>query len=353
MATNTKARELLWPQSADILVRAVFLYVGQGDSTIVFVKNGSDYEVLLVDINQDRKNGGIDVPRLVKDLLGGKSLYAFLNTHPHEDHVFGVGALGKQVVIDRVWHSGFSPGKDANPGYEDMKELIKEVKKRNGDTSVRFLRGSRSEEPLCDAMMHVLAPAEHVAEDIAEEDKDRRRALIHENCVVVKIGKESAWILLTGDADKPAFEKHITDYHKDRLGSQVLSASHHGSISFFKDKDDDEPYLAGLAAIDPTDVVLSAPTQKESKHGHPDSDAVELYEDHVGADHVYHTGDERYSFIVDILNDGTVKAVEPDNGELSTEYALDEEGGDDNGKGKGPFIRPKTATGDTTPRKFG
>ena len=52
-----------------------------------------DFKVLLVDINMGRKNGGIDVPRLVKDLLGEQSLTAFVNTHPHDDHVCGVDTL--------------------------------------------------------------------------------------------------------------------------------------------------------------------------------------------------------------------------------------------------------------------
>lgn len=354
MANSTKARQSLWPNNPHIVVRAAFLYVGQGDSTVLLIRDGYGYKVVVVDINLDRKNGGIDVPKLVKDLLQDQHLYAFLNTHPHEDHLCGTGKLAEAVVIERVWHSGFSPGKDANPGYDSLLDLIKDVKKRNGEEAVRQLRGSRSSEALCDATIHVLAPAEHVVEDIKEEDKDKRRALIHENCIVVKIGTKGGWVLLTGDADKPAFQNHITEYHNDRLPSQILSASHHGSRSFFKDKEEDDPYLDGLKAINPTDVVVSAPTQKESKHGHPDTDAMKLYANHVGESRVYHTGDERYTYMVDIMDDGSVTEVRNDDGELSAEYALSEDDdGGGGGKAVGPFIRPKNATGDTAPRKFG
>ena len=335
-------------------MRAAFLYAGQGESTVLLVRSGQGYCVLLIDINLDRKNGGIDVPRMMRDLLGGDSLYALLNTHPHEDHLCGLGDLIDQVVVDRVWHSGFSPGRDPNPGYDDLRSLIADVKKRKGNDAVRILRGSRSEESLCDATMHVLAPADHVAEDIAEEDRDKRRAMIHENCIVVKIGKRPGWILFTGDADKKAFETHITPYHKDRLQSHVLSAAHHGSRSFFKDKEEDDPYLHGLHSINPKDIIVSAPTSKESKHGHPDVDAMGLYADHVGVERVHHTGAERISFIVDILDDGSVTEVKPDNGELSAKYALaEDEGGDDGATRKGPFVSPRSATGDHTPRKFG
>jgi beta-lactamase superfamily II metal-dependent hydrolase len=355
MPNYTKAYQTLWPNNSKIAVRTAFLYVGQGDSTILFIRNGTDYKVILVDINLDCKNGGIDVPRLVKDLLEGKALHAFLNTHPHEDHLCGIGELTNKVAIDNVWHSGFSPGRNANPGYDDLKVLIAKVRKEKGENAVRQLRGSRDPENIFDVEMHVLAPAEHVVEDIKEEDPDKRRALIHENCIVVKFGKHNGWILLTGDADKPAFENNITKYHSNRLPSQILSASHHGSRSFFKNKEDDEPYLDSLKAINPSAVVISAPTQQESKHGHPDADAMELYKKHVGTDNVYHVGAERYSYLVDIMDDGSITEVKNDEGKLSAEYGLDEEndGDDGGGRSSGPFVRPKSPTGDSAPRKFG
>lgn len=80
------ARDLLWPSDSDILVRIVFLYVGQGESTIVLAADGATYRSFLVDINCDAERKGIDVPRLMKDLLSGAVLDVFVNTHPHNDH---------------------------------------------------------------------------------------------------------------------------------------------------------------------------------------------------------------------------------------------------------------------------
>jgi hypothetical protein len=172
----------------------------------------------------------------------------------------------------------------------------------------------------------------------------------------VKFGVEGAWILISGDADRDAFEKHITAYHRERLSAFALGASHHGSRTFFKCDEDDDPYLEGIRAIDPVSVIVSAPTQAESCHGHPHDDAMELYENHVGEDHVHHTGEERYSFIVDIYRDGTYGEVTDDGGRLSEEYGLGEDdggGGTANAKSAGPFVRPKQETGDRTPRKYG
>ncbi len=56
-----------------------------------------------------------------------------------------------------------------------------------------------------------------------------------------ELEKDDTRILFTGDADRTAWEDHITDHHKDRLPSKILNASHHGSRTFFKhDKDDED-----------------------------------------------------------------------------------------------------------------
>ena len=75
--------------------------------------------------------------------------------------------------------------------------------------------------------------------------------------------------MIPGDADRDAFEKHIAEYYKERLGAVVLAASHHGSRTFFRYNESDDPYKDALDYIDPDYVVVSAPTQQESRHGHP------------------------------------------------------------------------------------
>ena len=127
---TTVAREVLWPSDKNILVRVAFLYVGQGASAIVFFANGGGYDVWVVDINLDSTNGGIDVPRLVADLLEGQDLAAFANTHPHNDHLCGVSELSDKVTIKEVLHSGHIPSKKYGSKYEDLQKVIKKVKRR-------------------------------------------------------------------------------------------------------------------------------------------------------------------------------------------------------------------------------
>ncbi|MBI1349460.1 competence protein ComEC [bacterium] len=302
------AQDVLWPTDPNVLVRVGMLYVGQGDSSVVIVKDGSGYKSVLIDINRDKEgNHGINIPKLMKDLLRDQDgrLDLFVNTHPHNDHLDDITALSEAVDIHEVWESGHVPGKDDRGSYDELQAVIKKVKKQHGNEAASELAASRTSIPFGDAEIYVLSPATYVKDSIADEEESGRRRRIHEHCGVLRFGKDATWVLFTGDADRTAWEEHITDYHADRLPSQILSAAHHGSRTFFKDDEDDVPYMKALETIDPDYVIISAPKQSESRHGHPHDDAMQLYEDHVGKDNVLHCGANRECYICDIFTDGT------------------------------------------------
>lgn len=153
--------------------------------------------------------------------------------------------------------------------------------------------------------------------------------------------------MITGDADRDAWEKHITHYYKERLSSTVLSAPHHGSRNFFRYQEKDEPYLDALHQISPTYVVVSAPTSEESQHDHPHDDAISLYIEQVkDEDNVLHTGKRRHSFICDIFRDGEL-AIQEDNGLLTEEYGL--VSSDEESKKSSVFIPPVVPPVDSRP----
>lgn len=341
------ARSVIWPQNTDTLVRAVFLYVGQGESTIILAADGNSYKTILVDINLDSANGGINIPRLMEDLLKDKcgKLDVFINTHPHNDHLKGIVELSDAVKIDAVWHSGHNPGKDYDDAYQTLKKVIKQVKDYGG--SEVELNGSRSASRLGEAEYYVLAPAEYVKDDIEGESAEARYRRIHEQCAVLKFGFENAWIMITGDADRDAWEKHITNYHGERLNACVFSAPHHGSRTFFRYDEKSEPYLDALQKVGPDYVIVSAPTSKESPHDHPHDDAIKLYADEVGEDNILHTGEKRYSFICDIFRDGKYQVIS-DNGELAESYSIKEE--NDNGGGNGGKKKAAVVSSVSIPR---
>jgi beta-lactamase superfamily II metal-dependent hydrolase len=322
------ARDLLWPSDPQLLARIVFLYVGQGSSTIMLIADGNDYQVLLLDLHLDEDLGGIDVPALVADLLDGGRLDAFINSHPHNDHVCGVAKLHAAVPIDAVWHSGHVPSQEHEGAYAELQDVIDEVIAAGGTEAE--LCASRTPFVIGEVDCYVLSPAQHVKDDISDETAEGRDRRIHEHCAVLRIGFADTWVVLPGDADRDAWEKHIR-YYEDYglLPAQVLAAAHHGSRTFFCYEEEDEPYLDGLNAVDPEYVVISAPKRDESPHGHPHELAVEHYADKVGDDNILHTGADRYCFICDFFRDGQY-LIYPDGGRLVEAYGFkgDDEGGD-------------------------
>lgn len=331
---SNKAKEIIIPKQKHIL-RAVFLYVGQGESTLLIIPDEENYKYVLVDSHQDASFGGLDILKLLKDLFDKeeRGLDVYINTHPHKDHLGVVKKIYNEVGIKEVWHSGHKPGKDNKDAYEELEYVMKKI----GDDNVFRLKGSKEENKLDDKEVrlgdvnyNVLAPAEYVVDDIEGEKPEERNRRIHEQCGVVrfKFGKKEKQIIVTGDADYDAWTKHITGYHKERLPSTVLSAVHHGSNSFFwnGDPEKEDPYREHLDTINPSYVVVSAPKSSESPHGHPDKKAMNLYKEKVSQDNLKHLGKKRECIIVDIKDDGD------DNFELRIDDELVAEYGIDNGK---------------------
>jgi competence protein ComEC len=343
----SKASDILTPPSTDIM-RFAFLYVGQGEATLVFIPNGGSHITMLIDANQGRKTGGIDLVRMLKDLLDGDHLDYFVNTHPHLDHAGEVDEISDAITIDNIWHSGHKPGKDQDQAYQAIQRLRKKVQKAGGEDIT--LLGTRETLSIGNAQYNVLSPAKYVVDEIADEKDEVRYRRIHEHCAVIRFkygSPESKNVMITGDSDKCAWSEHITEYHgnngENRLRSHILSASHHGSRTFFKtDEKDEDPYRRHMELIEPEYLMISAPPKGESPFEHPHEDALELYKEYVEEDNILHTGDGKKTIILDISSNGTYQVTD-DSGELAEEYGFkgedDDDGGDDDSsKGRGPFI---------------
>lgn len=334
--------DLLKPPSG--VMRAIFLFVGQGESTLFLMPDGAAHRSMLVDCNRAPKLGGIDLPMLLKDLptrSGDEArLDLFANTHPHNDHVCGIGKIHDAVRIEEVWHSGHKPSNHHEGPYRDLQDVMNAVKKRGG--KVEELRGSRSATAFADGFIDIVSPAAYVCDDIAGEEPEARDRRIHEHCAVLRVrygSGEMRGVMITGDSDKCAWSQHITEYHgkedDNRISSSILSASHHGSRTFFKENEDDEnPYTTHLDRIDPSYVVVSSPDQSDSVHDHPHADAMAFYENHVGADNVLHMGSRKWSFVLDVKSDGTY-SIYSDRGDLAKTYGLKDESTNESGNGSG------------------
>jgi competence protein ComEC len=362
----TVAEKIIKPTKAGIF-RIVFLYTGQGESTLLVIPTGptvTDYMYVLVDSDRDKEPKEVDLVEMFKDLFKTSGqLSIFLNTHPHNDHFGGIRDIYDEIGFSEVWHSNHKPGGEHKEKFKDFQYVLDKVGKSNeyhlkGTNDLNKVRKSNDTEVIKKLGMvdyQVLSPAEYLCDDIDDEGADERNKRIHEQCGVIKFtyGKEAKGIMITGDSDKEAWEEHITDYHKDNLPSIVLSASHHGSRTFFKDDEDDEDvYERHIEEIKPTYLIISAPEQKNSPHGHPHDDAMELYRKHVEEDGIFHLGDGPYSVIIDIDQHGSIE-VKTDT-ELIEEYGKGNNDDDDNNNGKvskavAPYIAVKTSRLDEKP----
>jgi len=294
--------------------RTIFLYVGQGDATLMIIPDGENHKYILIDSNKDKENNGVDIAKFLNSKIPNGELI-FINTHPHKDHLKGIDEIHKAVVISEIWHSGHLPHKDNREEYDKMRDIISKI----GSENEYYLRGSkennvvhtdkeetsRVEKKIGEVDFQVFSPAKYVCEEIDNEDPKIRRKQIHEQCGVIKFTYKEKSILITGDSDKEAWTEHITTYYNDRLNANILSASHHGSRSFFKNgKDDKNPFIEHIKKIDPEYLVISAP--KKSDYDHPHDDAMEIYKKYISKEHIYNLGEKEKSLIVDIDINGNI-----------------------------------------------
>lgn len=252
-----------------------FLNVGQGDATHIILPGG---EHMLVDMNLDRKNGGIDVGSYLSDELPNgeerKRLDYLVNTHPHDDHIRGMGGLGNQFEIGELWHSGHERDLDEgeNESYDKYRKLVEEM----GDDAIEVTASSDPWDVIGDVTFHVFRPSSYVKDDEDMTEEERREA-IHNECMVLKISYRGRAVMLTGDSNKAAWKSIVTHYDKGGLlDADVLHASHHGSRTFFRKNKDDDAYMDHLNTIDPDHVIISVGA--ENKHDHPHNDALNIYD---------------------------------------------------------------------------
>ena len=279
----------------------------------MIIPDGDDHKYVLIDSNIDEERGGILLDDFLKDIKN-KGLI-FINTHPHNDHTRGLKSI--KELVKEIWHSGHKPGKEHDDSYKEMEGVMKDI----GDKNVFYLRGtcdlntvhtdreekSKTVKKIGDVDFQVFSPAKYVCDDIAGEDPEARSRRIHEQCGVIKFTYKDKSILLTGDSDKTAWKESIKAYYEDNLKSEVLSASHHGSRSFFKDGEDDKDvYEEHIEAIGPEYLIISAPKQKDSLHDHPHDDALDLYKKHIEEGNIFHLGVKGESVVADIDSNGNL-----------------------------------------------
>ncbi|WP_157191596.1 ComEC/Rec2 family competence protein [Leptospira noguchii] len=283
------------------MLRVYYKDVGQGDSTLVIGPNGS---IILIDCNFSTERDLDWLDELIPENdEGEKEISYLIITHPHEDHIRGVGLLRKKYRIKALYESGHrlyvsDEDREKYSHYYDMLNLIQKIKKENLEHKI--LKAG-DVDPLRDEpkiKANVLSPTKTYLESEKPTERD-----IHEQCLVIRMEYEGYSFLFTGDSNMTAWKDHIIP-RLQKLGQQkslkstVLHASHHSSYTFYKPegKKDEDAYLEHIDLIKPLITIISVGA--ENRYNHPDEDALEIYKEKTKRDkQVFMTKDHGTLFL--------------------------------------------------------
>lgn len=270
-------------------MKVIFLDVEQGDSTLIMLEDGT---VVLVDCNFTETHIEKLKQYLKSNNLDDNVIDALFITHPHEDHIRGIGLLYDSFEIQNIYESGhrlYISDEEKSPHYKDMINIFQKMKTAN--KPCKQLKAYELFQ-LGSSKIQVFSPTKAYLKEEKPKERD-----IHDQCLVFKLEENGVSILFTGDSSMSAWKERIVPYYggfhgkENLLESTILSASHHGSNTFFypSSKAEGDPYLWGIKKINPVITIISV--AEANRHGLPDRKALELYKEytHNVGNNVYQT----------------------------------------------------------------
>jgi len=218
-------------------LRAYFLDVGQGDSSVILFKD----KVILIDAGEVDQGD-----RVVSDLrkLGITRIDLLVATHPHSDHIGGMQKVLAAFPVGKVLDSGIP---STSVLYEHFLET---VDKKN----IPCVIAEQGQAIDLDPSLRIL---------VLSPPKGRIGDDINTNSIVLRISYGTVNLLYTGDATtgaEPAMMK--AGYPLD---ADILKVSHHGSS--------DAGSAEFLGRADPEVAIISL--GKDNEYGHPHRETLE------------------------------------------------------------------------------
>lgn len=271
-------------------------HVGNGFSAL-WSFGDADNTRMLVDLNvpestkeendaDDRLNVIEELEqRIVKTVTANGKKKKFLDilaiSHPDEDHLRGIKDLSDKFEIGELWETGLRRENDPDVG-QHYKDFVALSEKLNKNGRVRKLRANdKAILSVGETDIHCLFPIE----------RPKGEEIPNDSSCVLRVQSDGLAILFPGDSGYESWKEILKYFEKKTalLRSHILNASHHGSRSFFQDKAEDDPYTDGLRAISPEKILLSSRVPDYSDDLPPHKDALEIYEEKVGAKNLFTT----------------------------------------------------------------
>lgn len=222
------------------------LDVGQGDAILI---QTPAYQNVLVDAGPDS---------VVVDQLGekmgffDKEIDLFVLTHPHRDHYGGILDVMKQYKVKKVLMTGVKSG---DPVYSAFLDAI-----RQQNIEILFNQNHQDIQISPNVYLDILYPFQ--GEGLLGQDvHNKNNTSIVARLVRRSDGELETLAILTGDAETEE-EREILLSGQD-VASNILKLGHHGSKTATSD--------AFLAAVSPSTAIVSAGTDNQFEHPHPET----------------------------------------------------------------------------------
>ncbi|PKG32037.1 MBL fold metallo-hydrolase, partial [Methanoregula sp.] len=228
---------LVLNQSTTGDLKAYFLDVGQGDSSIILFRD----KMILIDAGDTDR--GDTVVRALQD-LGVRKIDLLVATHPHADHVGGMQAVLTNFEVGKVLDSGLPTSSSL---YEKFLSTIDRKQ-------IPYIVAERGQTIDIDPALRIL---------VLSPPKERAGEDLNTNSIVLRVSYGTVNLLYTGDATAPAEEAMVRSGYP--LDAQVLKVGHHGSSGASS--------AAFLSRVNPQVAILSL--GKGNDYGHPHRETLE------------------------------------------------------------------------------
>lgn len=282
-------------------MRVIYYHVGKGDISLVLSPNGeaimidcykaaqvvesSDYEYLKLfeqikdNILEHRKSihSMREIVYLEENNQKKVPIRILAVTHADSDHISASDDLNKFFDIECLIDNGrnYSDPSDKTKDYIQYRSKMKSAGRYKA-----FTRAAYNIYPKSMLNIDILCPNRDID---ADEDNNNQ-------CLVLKVSYNNISFLFTGDTqidDWVNDEYGILNIHSDKVPSDFLNVSHHGSRTFFtppgprldgkKEYDKSEYDTRALNIIRPIHSFITCSDKEDAEH--PDKYALEIYQE--------------------------------------------------------------------------